>query len=596
MLTAASPTEAARRRERGRALQQEIAAGEPPDARFHVLSSFNVDLLPPMLVEALERSGTRAEVTLGEFGQIAQEALQPDSGLYRAEPDAVVVVPAVEDMLGPLFEGGPASLAEGDAEALVDQRLAELSATIDALLDRLVGVTCYLVVFGTHRAPFEHVLDPGAGHRGQAAVERFQAGVRTLGERSERVLVVDWDWHVRSVGSAAYGDDRLWYLGRMRLAPTGLAALGELVAQHVAAYRGEARKVVAVDLDGTVWGGVVGEVGLQGLELGEEGLGLAFQDLQRELRKLHDAGVLLVACSKNNPEDVHEAFERHHGMVLRREHLVAERVNWQDKATNLRELAAELNLGLDSFVFLDDNPVERDWVSRSLPQVAVPDLPEDPARRPAFLRDLPHFRRITVTDADTQRAGSYRAQGSRLRLRSDTLSFDEFLRSLEQEVTIEAVHDGSVARAAQLCQRTNQFNLTTRRHTVADIERMRASDEVELYTLALQDRFGDSGITGLAILRFEDEEAEVDTLLMSCRVLGRRVEDAFLSFLGDRARARGAHHLAGRYLPTPKNAQVERFYPDRDFEATGEGAYRLDLSAQAMPAPPEIALRVPANA
>lgn len=589
-----APSEVGQRRRRGLALGQEIAQGEAPDARFHVLCSFNVDLLPPLLGEALERIGIRAEVGLGEFGQIAQELLGPGSEVYRAEPDAVVVVPAVEDMLAPLFESSPSALPEVDA--LVDERLGEVGLALDALLERLPGVTCYVVAFGTHRAPVEHLLSPRSRQRGQEAVERFQAGIRALPGRSERVVAVDWDWHVRASGADAYADERLWYLGRMRLSPPGLATLGDLIAEYVAAYRGQARKVVAVDLDGTVWGGVVGEVGIKGLELGEEGIGYAFQDLQRELLKLHDTGVLLVACSKNNPEDAYEAFERHHGMVLRREHLAAERINWQDKATNLRELAAELDLGLDSFVFLDDNPVERDWVRQALPQVVVPDLPEDAARRPAFVRELPHFRRITLTEADVRRSESYRAQGGRRALMSESPSVEDFLTSLEQEATVEAVHDGSLARAAQLCQRTNQFNLTTRRHTLADLERMRSAGDFELYTLSLKDRFGDSGITGLAILRFEGEEAEVDTLLMSCRVLGRKVEDALLAFLGERARARGARAVTGRYLPTAKNAQVEGFYPDRGFAAVGDGVYRLDVTAAGLSPPQEIALRVPANA
>ena len=190
---------------------------------------------------------------------------------------------------------------------------------------------------------------------------------------------MDWDYFACRNGWASFCDDRLWYLGRMRLNPLGLASLADLVAEYLAAFRGATRKVVAVDLDNTLWGGVVGEVGVQGIVLGNEGLGLAFQDCQRELLKWHDSGTLLAVCSKNNPEDALAVFDQHPDMILKREHFAAVRINWQDKATNLREIAAELDLGIDSFVFLDDNPVERGWISKALPEVAVPSLPTDPA-------------------------------------------------------------------------------------------------------------------------------------------------------------------------------------------------------------------------
>lgn len=585
-----SPNDVAVRRQRGRALEETV---ESPDACFAVLSSFNVDLISPLLVEALDRVGIAATARVGEFGHISQAILDPRSSLYGQEADSVLVVPAVEDMLAPLFLEPPSRV---DCDRLVDDRLQALSEAVGTVLERLPSATCYVVTLGAHRAPLEHVLHSRAAARGQQAVERFIDGIRDLPGLSPRVVVVDWDWHVRAAGASRYTDDRLWYLARMRLNPLGLAALCDLVAGHVAAQRGLARKVVAVDLDDTLWGGVVGEVGLPGITLGEEGVGLAFQDLQRELVKLHDAGVILVACSKNNLEDAVDVFERHPAMVLRLEHLAAERINWTDKSTGLREIAAELGLGLDSFVFLDDNPVEREWVSRSLPDVEVPVLPDDPASRPAFLRALPFFQRITLTEADRQRTRSYRAEGQRGRLRSESLSFEDFLRTLEQEVTIESVDEGSLSRAVQLCQRTNQFNLTTRRHDVSDIERMLISGDFELYTLALSDRFADSGITGLSIIRLEDEEAEIETFLLSCRVLGRHVEDAFLAFVAARAEHRGARYLVGRYVPTAKNAQAADFYRGHGFEAVGDGLFRLALGHQTVPSPVEIRVTVNANA
>lgn len=587
--------EVAARRRRGQELARAFATGDAdPDVRLTVLGSFNLDLLPPFLVEALDRRSLAADVTCGAFGQIAEQVLDPSSELATGDARDLVIVPAAEDLLAALYDGTPAATEQ---ERLVDDRLEELAGVIAAALERYPAATLYLVAFGSARAPGAHVLDPADPARGQGAVERFVAGVRELAQDSPRVVAVDFDWHARAAGAAALGDDRLWYLARMRLAPAGLAELADLIARHVAASRGAVRKVAAVDLDGTLWGGIVGEAGAEGVEIGDEGAGLAFRDFQRELAKLRAAGVVLVVCSKNERADAAAVFEHNPAMVLSLDDFAAERINWSDKATSLRELADELGLGIDSFVFLDDNPVEREWIRQALPQVAVPELPEDPAHRPAFLRDAGLFDRIALTEADARRADSYAVQGRRTRARAQTPSFEDFLRSLEQEVLVEPVDAATLPRAAQLCARTNQFNLTGRRHTVADLERMLASGKHELHTVAVRDRFGDSGITGLVIVHIDDDIAELDTFLMSCRVLGRRVEDALLATVAARAAARGARRLVGRYVRSARNGQTERFLPDRGFKPAGaEGVYDLDLIQEELPMPEDMTIQVSAHA
>ena len=588
-----SSKEAAARRTAGVELARAL---DPEAGRLRVLSTFNLDLLPPYVVEALHRAGLAAQVSVGPFGQLHQEVLNPSSSLYADEPSEVLLVPAAEDLLEPLFSLPSSRLDPEAADALVEERLAELGEIVGTLVDRLPDATCYVVAFGTDRAPVPHLLDPVSAERRQLVLERFVNGVRDLGRTSSRVVVVDWDWHVRASGWDAVRDERLWYLGRMRLSQVGCAALAELVARHAAAHRGRPRKVVALDLDGTLWGGVIGEAGLSGIEIGEDGIGLAFQDLQRELLKLHDTGVLLVACSKNNLDDAIEAFERHPGMILRREHLAAERINWQDKATNLGELADELDLGLDSFVFLDDNPVERTWVAEACPEVLVPELPAEPAERPAFLRGAPWFARIGVTDADRTRATSYQEQRERRQLRQTTASFEDFLASLEQQAAIEPVDEATAARAAQLCQRTNQFNLTTKRYTLGEVEQLAADPDADVLTLGVRDRFGDSGITGVAIVRYVGEEAQIDTLLMSCRILGRKLEDAFLAVLAERAAQRGSTVLTGTYEPTAKNMQVAGFYEEKGFSAGTDGVFRYDLRQGRPELPAEVAVEVGSSA
>jgi FkbH-like protein len=577
-----SPIDVSARRRNGQRLLAAAREGDQAAPRVAVLSSFNVDFLPPLLAEALDRAGLPAPlVNLGEFGQISQEALNPSSPALPPGTDAVVVIPALEDLLAALYDPA-ASLSSQDAAQLVEDRLTELATALSAVLERLPAAIVHVVVMGSARAPVEHVLDPASTRRGQWAVERWLARVRELGSLSPRITLVDWDWHTRRDGTRGYEDARLWYLARMRLSPLGLAILADLLATHMSAQGGQTRKVIAVDLDDTLWGGIVGEDGLTGVVCGHEGQGLAFQDFQRELLALRDTGVVLVIASKNNPEDAHEVLERHPDMVLRPEHFATERINWEDKASNLVAMAQELDLGIDSFVLLDDNPVERDFVRRALPEVAVPELPADPVLRPAFLRELPLFRRLSLTAADRERPGSYRAHVARKQTRTVGLSLADYIASLEQTIAVEPVDSGSLARAAQLCQRTNQFNLTTRRYSVAELELLLSDENAELFTVAVSDRFGDSGITGLVILRFATaQSAAIDTLLLSCRVLGRGIEQTLLEFAAARARARGRRSLQGAYVPTAKNGQVAEFYPRAGFTATDkeQGVFALDLSA-----------------
>ena len=576
-MTAISREQASERRVRGRQLQREASSSSGPLRHCLVLGSFNLELIAPLLVEALDRAGVAARVGSGPFGQISEQALNPRSQLYAAAPDDVVLVPGAEDLLAAVFAGDCRDAAAQDE--LVDERLEQLEHAVGAVLERLPQSGCYVVTCGCAQVPDGHVLDPIAPPRGQHAVQRLLDGVRRLRDLSPRVVIVDWAWEAGPVHPDGYVDDRLWYAARMRLAPAGLASLADLAARQIAAQRNVPRKAIAVDLDDTLWGGIVGEVGLSGIVLGIEGSGLAFQDMQRELLKLRAGGVLLLACSKNDRAAALEVFERHPHMLLRLEHFAAERINWQDKATNLRELADELALGADSFVFIDDNPVEREWIRRALPDVLVPELPADPVARPRAIRALRCFDRLGLTEADGARNASYAAQRDRRGAQAASLSFEDFLRSLDQRVTIEPLEAETLARAAQLCQRTNQFNMTTRRYDHGDLEAILADVDAEAHTVAVSDRFGDSGITGLAILRFVADEAEIDTLLLSCRVLGRGIEDRLLSFLVDRARERGARRLLGRRIATQRNQQTADFYAQRGFAATGAGVHRINLGA-----------------
>jgi FkbH-like protein len=321
-----------------------------------------------------------------------------------------------------------------------------------------------------------------------------------------------------------------------------------------------------VDLDNTLWGGVIGEDGITGIQLGAEHPGAAYQALQRVMLDLSRRGVLLAICSKNNPEDAIEVLEKHPGMLLRPKHFACIRINWADKAQNLHEIAAELNIGIDSLALFDDNPVEREQVRAALPEVSVIDMPQDPLAYAATLRDFPGFERLALSAEDQQRTKMYAAQQQRTHAEQTFQSKEDFYRYLEQEAEVAPVGPATLARIAQLTQKTNQFNLTTRRYSEQKITELAADPNWRVLSIRVRDRFGDHGLVGVAITRDEGNACEIDTFLLSCRVIGRDVETALLAHLSQLAVDRGRLRLCGWFLPTAKNAPAREFYARHGFE------------------------------
>ncbi len=322
------------------------------------------------------------------------------------------------------------------------------------------------------------------------------------------------------------------------------------------------KKCLVLDLDNTLWGGVLGEDGIDGIKLGGDYPGKAFSYWQRALLQLGKNGVILAVCSKNNEADVLEAWQMNPNMVLKREHFSAMRINWQDKVTNLRELAAELNIGLDSMVFIDDNPSERELVKQLLPQVEVPDFPEKPYQLMPFYKQLvdSYFRIYAVTSEDRAKTEQYRANAIRNAEQARFADMESYLYSLDMELDVVPADEHNLPRIAQMTQKTNQFNLTTRRYTEADVQQ-RLGDGWHIYCLGVRDRFGDNGITAAIFLEpIDDVTVSVDSLLLSCRILGKGIEEAFVKTVFNLLRLDGYRKVKALYLPTPKNGQTADFY------------------------------------
>ncbi len=416
-----------------------------------------------------------------------------------------------------------------------------------------------------------------------ARAARFNAALRELAEEQANVAILDVALVFDRLGRDQAVAPTYWYAGRIPYSAAWFAACGEHLRGLLDAHRSRARKVLVCDLDNTLWGGVLGEEGPGGIALGEDGVGKCYRDLQREIQALQQSGVLLVVASKNDAALVDEVLAEHPMMVLRDTDFAAKRVDWGDKAANISAIADELSLGLDSFVLLDDNPVERALVAEVLPDVAVPEVPDRPELLPRwFVRDVvfPYFPKLRILDADRAKTASYRARTERARTEATATDLTSFLRGLEIQLDLRVDDPYLVDRAAQMTQKTNQFNLTTRRCSPGEIQAMVDDDRHAVVTVGYSDRFGDEGVVGLAVL--DGADGSVPLLLLSCRVIGRGVEDALVEHLEGVARSRGIGALTCTFVPTDRNGVAADFLPRRGWTAV-EGAdgaitYREELA------------------
>jgi FkbH-like protein len=396
-------------------------------------------------------------------------------------------------------------------------------------------------------------------------------------------------------GRANWRDERMFLASRLPISAASFGAYSRGLVRSFSALFRAPRKVLCTDLDNTLWGGVLGEEGPEGIATGSAFPGNCFLEYQKYLKQLASRGILLAIVSKNNEADVREAFQlRAADLALSLDNFVATKISWDEKSDAIRELAKELSLGLDSFVFIDDNPVECEAIRQQLPEVAVIEAPvQEPWKLVGLLSSQSFFDAAVVTDDDVNRLKEYKAQAQRAELATNAGSRDEFLASLEIVCTFLGALDAPLARSVQLLAKTNQFNLTTRRHSAAEVEEFAATPGGQAVAIRVRDRFGDAGVVGLALARHQGDSCFVDSLLLSCRVIGRGIETALLAHIAGNAKKSGATQLIGEFIATKKNAPCADFYLDHGFvedtpsknAQTGSVLYRLDLATSTLASP-----------
>jgi FkbH-like protein len=397
--------------------------------------------------------------------------------------------------------------------------------------------------------------------------------------------ILDVDRIAALHGKQRWNDEALWQAAKQYPSTTAIPLLMRHASALIRASLGLSSKCLVLDLDNTLWGGVVGEDGVNGIRLGGTPAGESFVAFQRYVQALQRRGVILAVCSKNNETDAKAPFLEHPEMVLKLEDIALFAANWESKDKNLRDIAAALNIGLDSIVFLDDNPVERNLIRSLIPEIEVPELPPDPADYATALHRSLCFEAWTLTDDDRNRAASYRQNAQRTQQLAVSGNVEEYLAGLEMQVELRPFDEANLGRIVQLINKTNQFNLTTRRITEAECLALIGRPDCYTQFMRLKDRFGDNGITGVLIAFVEDGNLRIDNWLLSCRVLGRRVEDAMLAAAMDFAAARGCEYAIGEFIPTAKNAQVSGIFETYGFEKHGPQTFRCKIATHRIQAP-----------
>ncbi len=514
-------------------------------------------------------AGLGLSVFDADYNQIQALVMDEHSELYAFQPDAVLMQMCTQ------------KLYESFCDAPLENRAAFAEtafARIRAIWQRIPPKTTIL------QCNFPLLDDAVFGQFGSKTADSFLFQQRKLNylltegcREQKNVYIVDLDALQTRMGQGAFYDAKLYYIAKMPICVDALPEVAKQVVDMIRVLRGAAKKCVVLDLDNTLWGGVIGDDGLSGIQIGELGLGHAFSDFQTWLKQLKNRGILLAVCSKNNEPAAKEPFEKHPEMVLRLEDISMFVANWEDKASNIRNIQKTLNIGMDSLVFLDDNPFERNLVRSMIPEITVPELPEDPALYLQYLRQLGLFEAASYSTEDAQRTDQYRKQADRAVFEASFQSYDDYLAGLEMKAVAAPFDAFHYPRIAQLTQRSNQFNLRTVRYTEAEIADLAEDDSHICLYFTLKDKFGDHGLISVVILDKEPGEALfISQWLMSCRVLKRGMEEFIVDTILRTAADRGYRKVIGEYLPTPKNAMVKDLYEKMGFARITENRFEAD--------------------
>lgn len=540
------------------------------------------DTATQLLVTSVKGEAAARNIALniyeGEYSQVERQLLDPTSDLYQFEADIVIIFQSTHK----LCEHHSLLPIEGQ-EQLAEERLSFLASVCEnpALTEKKIIYFNYPEIEDAVFGSYANKVDSSFSFQ----IRKLNYELMLLTKQYPNLFVCDIAGLQNQFGRQFMFSPNVYMSTEMVLSVNALPYVASRVVDIIGAIRGQFKKCLILDLDNTLWGGVIGDDGLEGIELGHGlGIGKAFTEFQMWVKKLKQRGIIICVASKNNEGTAKEPFEKHPDMVLKLDDIAVFMANWETKVDNIHAIQSILNISFDSMVFLDDNPFERNIVRENIPGITVPELPEDPAKYLEYLYSLNLFETASYSNADKDRTKQYQVEAKRVSLAKTFTNEADFLKSLDMISTVSGFTKFNTPRVAQLSQRSNQFNLRTIRYTEADIIAMAENPDVIDLSFTLEDKFGDNGLIAVIIMNKQDEETLfVDTWFMSCRVLKRGMENFTLNTMVEYAKNRGYKRIVGEYIPTPKNKMVEQHYPNLGFaqleEASDGVKYVLEVKS-----------------
>ncbi|MGH9994914.1 MAG: HAD-IIIC family phosphatase, partial [Nitrososphaeraceae archaeon] len=535
-----------------------------------ILSSFTINGLEEAIRVKCAESDITCATYLCGYGQYNQDILDQSSKLYEFSPDITFIIIDTRSVLSTLFYT-PYTIPANDRRTYIDKRVADFVNLVKTFKNRtgskLVLTNCSIPTYSPYG-----ICEVRTEYGLKEMVYDFNARLADAFRNDPQVFLFDFNSFVSKYGEINVLDYRQFLVGDIKVSLSYIPHLAGELMGYIKADLGVNRKCIVLDLDNTLWGGIIGEDGFDRIDLSLKPPGMAFMEFQRVLLALYQRGVILAINSRNNEDEALRAIRDHPFMVLREEHFATMKINWSDKISNMKEIAQELNIGLDSIVYFDDDPINRELMSKAIPQIKTVDLPDDPSLYASTLMQINDFNTLVMTNEDRNRGEMYRQEHKRTELKRSSSNLEDFLKQLEIRVTMKKANNFTIPRIAQLTLKTNQFNLTTRRYQEEDVETL-AQDHTKLIGCAqTQDKFGDNGITGVYIVNKNhvDKEWFIDTFLLSCRVMGRGIEDAMMGYILSKAKEEGVVKVKAEFIPTKKNKPCEQLLPNFGFKKEGE--------------------------
>jgi FkbH-like protein len=533
-----------------------------------IMSSFTLNGLDETIRVMCSELDTRCQSYVSGYNQYNQELLDPKSDLYNFSPDITFLILDIRNFLGDVFHF-PYNLSDKDRRILVKEKTEELKKLL-TIFEENSKSKLVISNFNIPSYSPNGIIETRSEFGFHEMIEEINKSLRDICKKKNSVYMYDFNNFVSKHGEKTVFDYRQFHVGDIQIIYNLIPFLANNLMSYIKPILGKNRKCIVLDLDNTLWGGVVGEDGFDGVELGHTPRGKAFVEFQKELLALWNQGIILAVNSKNNFEDAIKVIREHPDMILHEKNFASIQINWNDKAQNMKQISNEINIGLDSIVFFDDDKINQERIKQEFPQILVIDMSGDPSNFVSILKEINDFNVLHRTIEDTKRGEMYAQQRERKSLENSVSNLDDFLKQLDIKIKIKKSNKFLIPRISQLTLKTNQFNLTTKRYQEEDIDDLSNNENFEVGCAQVLDKFGDNGITGVYIVEKNKNFWMLDTFLLSCRIMGRGIEDAILIEIVKKAKENGIDEIRANFIPTEKNKPSENFLSDFGFKKNGE--------------------------